>query len=120
VPGNGDMLPPPVPASKFTEVLKTPAKDIAVLKDGDEVVVPSTPRFTPFRDEVSRPWASLVRSDSVQAMVTGITSPASTSASIPDTVMKIKVVGDKVSGTTEAEALRKDPLKNYCHQKRSA
>ena len=42
------MLPPPVPAS-------TPGKGIDVFRDTveDAVAVPSTPKFTPFRDEVS-------------------------------------------------------------------
>ncbi|KAH7887031.1 Mad3/BUB1 homology region 1-domain-containing protein [Phlebopus sp. FC_14] len=92
------MAPPPVPKTKFPP--KTPGKSgiMVPFHDPDcraEGVVPSTPKFTPFRDEPGTP------SDSA-----GVAAP--------ETVMKPKVGGGK--GPTilsEAEALRKDPLKNY-------
>ncbi|KAJ8501613.1 hypothetical protein ONZ45_g12090 [Pleurotus djamor] len=65
---------------------KTPAKSsFTPFKD-------DTPAFTPFRDG----------------------SPSSARTSAPDSVMKAKTTGHQGSSlATEAEALRKDPLKNY-------
>ncbi|KAF8885917.1 Mad3/BUB1 homology region 1-domain-containing protein [Mucidula mucida] len=57
----------------------------------EEPTVPATPKFTPFRDES-----------------VSVTSPV---AHAPDSVMKVK--GVDVASYAEAEALRKDPLKNY-------
>ncbi|KAG0704957.1 Mad3/BUB1 homology region 1-domain-containing protein [Suillus ampliporus] len=93
----GAMAPPPVPMSGQKDAVpRTPTKNSTIIPfydvpDGGGI--PSTPRFTPFRDE---PEIS--------------TSAAATIAS--ETVMKPKTVGGPVVGS-EAEALRKDPLKNY-------
>ncbi|KAI0049240.1 hypothetical protein FA95DRAFT_1604620 [Auriscalpium vulgare] len=95
-PGDGDaageeaMSPPRVPASRPKEKVKE--------------LAPKTPArggFVPFTDEESAP-------------VTPFRDEASSSASgsaVPDTVMKAKRVGGDMS--SEAEALRKDPFKNY-------
>ncbi|KAG2142459.1 Mad3/BUB1 homology region 1-domain-containing protein [Suillus clintonianus] len=93
----GVMAPPPVPMSRQKDALpKTPTRTSAVIPfhdmpDGGGI--PSTPRFTPFRDEPEM----------------------STSAAMiaPETVMKPKTVGGGPMIGSEAEALRKDPLKNY-------
>ncbi|RDB29894.1 Mitotic spindle checkpoint component mad3 [Hypsizygus marmoreus] len=100
-PAPEDMPPPPVPASKTGKetVPLTPAKslirpfvDIEGLAAGPE---PATPMFTPFRDEA-------------------ITTPTAASLPVPESVMKVKKAGVKAPGlASEAEALRKDPLKNY-------
>ncbi|KAI5122094.1 hypothetical protein M0805_002216 [Coniferiporia weirii] len=87
---------------------KTPAKGAFVpfVDDADAEgsskqapSVPATPRFVPFRDEA-----------------TGH-SPVSPSSALPisDSVMRPKVIGGGglVGATSEAEALRKDPFKNY-------
>ncbi|SJK98694.1 uncharacterized protein ARMOST_01963 [Armillaria ostoyae] len=57
-----------------------------------EEEVPPTPKFTPFRDE--------------DASVTSPTVPA-------ESVMQIKTPTSALAANSEAEALRKDPLKNY-------
>ncbi|OAX35075.1 hypothetical protein K503DRAFT_851389 [Rhizopogon vinicolor AM-OR11-026] len=99
------MPPPPVPMSKQKDAaLKTPAKNSTIvpshgISDGvgcDGGGIPSTPRFTPFRDDHETP-----------------SMPAAAVAA-PETVMKPKTAGERgpVVGS-EAEALRKDPLKNY-------
>ncbi|KAJ7247871.1 Mad3/BUB1 homology region 1-domain-containing protein [Mycena haematopus] len=77
------MPPPPVPAAK---------KKIQPCVD-EEFGVPSTPKFVPFQDEADAPAMS---------------TPA------PESVMKVKRADMKeYSPTSEAEALRRDPLKNY-------
>ncbi|KAL0959695.1 hypothetical protein HGRIS_011390 [Hohenbuehelia grisea] len=88
----GEMPPPAAPASKSKAAPpETPAKPTIVPFRDPPADVPSTPQFTPFRDET----ASLV-------------SPAS---HVPhDSVMKSK---PGVAVASVAEALRKDPLKNY-------
>ncbi|KAG6830600.1 hypothetical protein H0H92_015881 [Tricholoma furcatifolium] len=101
-PGPEDMPPPPVPAGKPTsgqEVAKTPAKSsikpYVDTQDAAASVVPSTPKFTPFRDETSTPAPAILNT-------------------VPGTVMKVKSGSGKTPGSaTEIEALRKDPLKNY-------
>jgi len=41
-------------------------------------------------------------------------TPTSPALPVPESVMKVKAPGSKLPGlTSEAEALRKDPLKNY-------
>ena len=42
-------------------------------------------------------------------------TPTTPSSSIPASVMKVKAIGSRKEGPilTEAEALRKDPFKNY-------
>ncbi|KAF8137294.1 Mad3/BUB1 homology region 1-domain-containing protein [Boletus edulis] len=80
---------------------KTPARNVTLVpfRDPDcpERDIPSTPRFTPFRDEPDTPSTS-----------TGLVAP--------ETVMKPKVAGKGIAVLSEAEALRKDPLKNYSAQ----
>ncbi|KAF9458989.1 Mad3/BUB1 homology region 1-domain-containing protein [Collybia nuda] len=101
-PSPSDMPPPPAPASKKTQdvVPRTPAKSlITPFVDGQAGVAsegaPTTPRFMPFRDEAMTPLA-------------GAATPA------PESVMKVKKDGMKAPVlASEAEALRKDPLKNY-------
>ncbi|KAF9239842.1 Mad3/BUB1 homology region 1-domain-containing protein [Melanogaster broomeanus] len=95
-----DSIPPPS-ATTAKLPAKTPARNstMVAFQDPDcrlEGGVPSTPRFTPFRDEVSPDTPS-----------------TSTVVSAPETVMKPKGAGKGLSVLSEAEALRKDPLKNY-------
>lgn len=88
------MPPPPIPTRLPP---KTPARSTIVpFSDQDpQGGVPSSPMFTPFRDEPATP--------SITATI-----------GAPDTVMRTKVVGGRgPSVLSEAEALRKDPLKNY-------
>ncbi|KAL4068786.1 Mad3/BUB1 homology region 1-domain-containing protein [Scleroderma yunnanense] len=94
--GSEAMPPPPVPSSRIQP--QTPARMNTVLSPqdpGSKAGEPSTPRFTPFRDEPDTPSTS--------------TTPAP-----PDTIMKPKIANGRGSAVlSEAEALRKDPLKNY-------
>ncbi|EGO03742.1 hypothetical protein SERLA73DRAFT_102006 [Serpula lacrymans var. lacrymans S7.3] len=105
-PGQGvevnEMLPPPVPISKHKDnTPKTPARNSSIVPfvdgtGGADGGVPSTPKFTPFRDEAD------------------IDIPATPTLSAPETIMRPKSAGAKGSVVlSEAEALRKDPLKNY-------
>ncbi|KAF9226005.1 hypothetical protein BS17DRAFT_699318 [Gyrodon lividus] len=92
---------PSVPTSKLPP--KTPARNgtLVAFQDPDcreGGGVPSTPRFTPFRDEVSSEPE---------------TPSTSTGVSAAETVMQPKVAGKGLALLSEAEALRKDPLKNY-------
>lgn len=96
-----DMPPPPVHISSSSKdrssSSKTPDRGFAPFIDTPKesaAIVPSTPKFTPFRDEAES------------------TPPAITP--IGDSVIRVKKAGLKVpTPTSEAEALRKDPLKNY-------
>ncbi|THV00708.1 hypothetical protein K435DRAFT_827923 [Dendrothele bispora CBS 962.96] len=66
-------------------------------KQEEVSTVPSTPKFTPFRDDDAN-----------------AATPATSSSHVPGSVMKLKKADVKSSTpTSEAEALRKDPLKNY-------
>ncbi|KXN81673.1 Mitotic spindle checkpoint component mad3 [Leucoagaricus sp. SymC.cos] len=107
-PGPEDMPPPSViPKSKTKSsalLPKTPTKstftpfvdDSSSLSTPQEP--PATPKFTPFRDETA-------------------TTPALCTSSVTDSVMKVKKAGLKAPVmSSEAEALRKDPLKNYNQQ----
>lgn len=91
------MAPPPVPMSRQKDAVpKTPTRTSAItpfhdVPDGGGI--PSTPQFTPFRDEPE------------------MNTSAATIA--PEAVMKPKTVGGGPVIESEAEALRKDPLKNY-------
>ena len=52
----------------------------------------------------------------MQPVASGITSPgpSSTPSVVPDSVMKVRVVGKKgLAMTSEAEALQENPLKNH-------
>ncbi|KAJ6542419.1 Mad3/BUB1 homology region 1-domain-containing protein [Mycena sp. CBHHK59/15] len=96
------MPPPSVPAPKNARdtIPKTPSKGhfepFVDEEEGSKAGgIPATPKFTPFQDE----------SDAVSPTMS---TPA------PESVMKVKKVDKKDPTTTsEAEALRKDPLKNY-------
>jgi spindle assembly checkpoint component MAD3 len=98
---SGDVMPPP-PVPADDSALKTPSKAgiVPSRDDADNAVgVSSTPKFMPFRDE--------------EGMEVTIT-PSGSSSSVPDSALKVKKgVGIKGVSMTEAEALRKDPLKNY-------
>ncbi|KAJ7269719.1 Mad3/BUB1 homology region 1-domain-containing protein [Mycena rebaudengoi] len=96
------MPPPPPPGIKKARdaVPKTPSKShIQVFTEEAEGSnlgdVPATPKFTPFRDEHD------------------VISPTM-SIPVPESVMKLKKADTRTPApTSEAEALRKDPLKNY-------
>ncbi|KAG1736123.1 uncharacterized protein EDB91DRAFT_1204272 [Suillus paluster] len=96
VEARGAMAPPPVPMSRQKNAVpKTPTKNIIPFYDvPDGSGIPSTPRFTPFRDEPE-------------------ISTSAAAAIAPETVMKQKTVGGGPVVGSEAEALRRDPLKNY-------
>ncbi|KAG1745276.1 Mad3/BUB1 homology region 1-domain-containing protein [Suillus lakei] len=91
------MAPPPVPMSGQKDAVpKTPTRISAIIPfhdvpDGGGI--PPIPQFTPFRDEPE--------------------TTTSAAAIAPETVMKPKTVGGGPVIGSEAEALRKDPLKNY-------
>ncbi|KAF8842449.1 hypothetical protein BDN67DRAFT_1067738 [Paxillus ammoniavirescens] len=91
------MPPPSLSTPKLPPKTPTRHNPVVAFRDPDcrtEGGVPSTPGFTPFRDEAETPNAS-------------------TGVSAPETVMQPKVAGKGLSVLSEAEALRKDPLKNY-------
>ncbi|KAJ7100104.1 Mad3/BUB1 homology region 1-domain-containing protein [Mycena belliarum] len=93
------MPPPPsLPAAKKARdaVPRTPSKgQIQPFVDEEIAAVPSTPKFVPFQDEPD------------------IVSPTM-STPVPESVMKVKKADTKeATPTSEAEALRRDPLKNY-------
>ncbi|ESK90223.1 likely protein kinase [Moniliophthora roreri MCA 2997] len=97
-PGPEEMPPPATVPSRSTSlkndtITSTPAKGKFVPfsdAETDNTAVSSTPKFTPFRDE----------------------STTSTSSTVPGHVMKLKK-HDVGFSNSEAEALRRDPLKNY-------
>ncbi|CAA7267225.1 unnamed protein product [Cyclocybe aegerita] len=106
-PAPEDMPPPPAPKkAKERTAGKTAGKTFVPFVDGPEEPLSApesaaqetetaTPKFTPFRDE------------------SAVSSPAAI-VPIADSIMKIKKADKKApEPTTEAEALRKDPLKNY-------
>ncbi|KAJ7666035.1 Mad3/BUB1 homology region 1-domain-containing protein [Mycena polygramma] len=95
------MPPPPVPATKARDVIpRTPSKNQIQPFVDDEVDasragVSSTPRFIPFQDEPD-----------------AVSPTKSTPA--PESVMKVKKADmQEPAPLSEAEALRRDPLKNY-------
>ncbi|KAI0366842.1 hypothetical protein BV20DRAFT_1025640 [Pilatotrama ljubarskyi] len=98
----GSMPPPPVPPSK-TEKGKSASKSaIPIFRDEaedsgkPEPSVPPTPKFVPFRDEEPG-------------------TPSTSSSAVPNTTMKPKPAPavKPIAMSAEAEALRKDPFKNY-------
>ncbi|XP_006463440.1 hypothetical protein AGABI2DRAFT_152609 [Agaricus bisporus var. bisporus H97] len=110
--GPGDMPPPTGPPSKtkVAAVAKAPppktsrTASFSPFVDGPSAATlvtaptgpPATPKFTPFKDDVDT-----------------ISSPV-VDAGLTDSVIKLKKTGgSKMIASTEAEALRKDPLKNY-------
>ncbi|KAI0822994.1 Mad3/BUB1 homology region 1-domain-containing protein [Trametes gibbosa] len=98
---SAEMPPPPVPVAK-TKGKSTGKSSIAIFRDEDEPAsksepaVPSTPKFVPFRDEE-------------------LGTPSGPSSAHPASVMKPKAAPTvkPVAMSVEAEALRKDPFKNY-------
>ncbi|KAJ7717636.1 Mad3/BUB1 homology region 1-domain-containing protein [Mycena maculata] len=91
------MPPPSIPPAKKARdaVLRTPSESQTQPHADDEAAVPSTPTFVPFQDEPD-------------AVLPIMSTPA------PESVMKVKTTDTKEPApTSEAEALRRDPLKNY-------
>jgi len=103
-PAPGEKAMPPPPARTNAQgrgkereaVPKTPAR--APIVPLVEVEEPATPRFVPFKDEVPS---------------TPSTSCGAQGAQVPDSVMKVKAGTTGQLASSEAEALRKDPFKNY-------
>ncbi|KAF9443017.1 hypothetical protein P691DRAFT_738410 [Macrolepiota fuliginosa MF-IS2] len=96
--GIGIGVPPKTPArsASFAPFVDAGAGDDA---GGSPVALPpATPKFTPFRDETA---------------VAAVASPVNALGTM-DSVIKVKKAGLKApTPSSEAEALRKDPLKNY-------
>ncbi|KAI0676450.1 Mad3/BUB1 homology region 1-domain-containing protein [Trametes maxima] len=96
------MPPPPVPAAKKEKGRTASKSSISIFRDEDEQTdkpeqsVPSTPKFVPFRDEEEPGSPSM-------------------SSTVPGSAMKPKPAPavKSVAMSAEAEALRKDPFKNY-------
>jgi len=102
-PSEGGAMPPPsarpnAPSrgkEREGAVPKTPARAFVPLV---EEATPATPRFVPFKDEVPS---------------TPSTSCGAQGTQVPDSVMKVKAGTTGKLASSEAEALRKDPFKNY-------
>ncbi|KII87875.1 hypothetical protein PLICRDRAFT_125133 [Plicaturopsis crispa FD-325 SS-3] len=90
-PGDGDVMPPPPVPKKST---------VVPFRDEPAPEPPATPKFTPFRDEVPGSPTTPSRSTS------------------PGTVMRLKAGSRGLALASEAEALRKDPFKNYGESER--
>ncbi|CAL1699498.1 unnamed protein product [Somion occarium] len=95
----------PVSSTSKKDKATAPAR-LTIFRDGgpgaDDEPVPATPKFTPYRDEGAPP------------------TPSSHLA-VPESVMKEKPAPSGTRGvkmSSEAEALRKDPLKNYDEEDR--
>jgi hypothetical protein len=120
-PGEGNLMTPPlVPPAKARDkereiVPKTPARPSIVPFKDDVTETPTTPRFVPFQDDVVS--VGTLRRDEISSQRESQPSTPSTlsGAQVPDSVMKVKTVGITRGQFTssEAEALRKDPFKNY-------
>lgn len=121
-PGEGDLMSPPLvpPAARARDkekeiVPKTPARPSIVPFKDDVTETPATPRFVPFQDDVVS--VGTLRRDEIRSQRESQPSTPSTSsgAQVPESVMKVKTVGTTRGQFTssEAEALRKDPFKNY-------
>ncbi|TFK67752.1 hypothetical protein BDN72DRAFT_770304 [Pluteus cervinus] len=124
-PGPEDMLPPTSPeissgssSSKGTIAATTTKKKapsslkfspFVDTKETTTPAVPATPKFTPFRDEASTGSSPTSSSSSGSNATTG---GGAVTPIPPESVMKVKKAGLSAP-TSEAEALRKDPLKNY-------
>jgi len=119
------MPPPPVrpdAQGRSTErereagVPKTPARAQIVPPVDEMKEIPATPRFVPFKDEVSVCTLQHVqpRSQRETQPSTPSTSCGAQGAQVPDSIMKVKKTGTTGQrASSEAEALRKDPFKNY-------
>jgi hypothetical protein len=119
-PGEKAMPPPPARPNaqgrgKEREVVpKTPAR--APIVPLVEVEEPATPRFVPFKDEVVSVCTlqhGRLRSQREIQPSTPSTSCGAQGAQVPDSVMKVKAGTTGQLASSEAEALRKDPFKNY-------
>lgn len=113
------MPPPPVPMVKKSEKAKSAVvvfRDDGADNDDRSPTLPSTPKFVPFRDEEVYLTISYIFQDlcSNVSMFQPATPSTSTSV-VSGTIMKPKAIGPRRDGLglTEAEALRKDPFKNY-------
>lgn len=111
-PAPGTMPPPLAAQGRGKEreaVPKTPAR-ASIVPTVDEVkAIPATPRFVPFKDEV----VGQLRSQRETQPSTPSTSCGAQGAQAPDSVMKVKIGTTGQLASSEAEALRKDPFKNY-------
>ena len=119
-PSEGVMPPPPArpnapPRGKERDAVpKTPAR--APIAPLVEEAIPATPRFVPFKDEVVSVCTlqhGQLRSQREIQPSTPSTSCGAQGAQVPDSVMKVKTGTTGKVGSSEAEALRKDPFKNY-------
>lgn len=122
-PGGGGMMPPPLAppgtkaGSKGREMVpETPACSSIVPFKDEVKETPATPRFVPFKDDLVS--VCTLRRGELRSQ--GVSQPSTPSASsgtgaqVPDSVMKVKTVGMRGQlASSEAEALRKDPFKNY-------
>jgi hypothetical protein len=121
-PGEEDLMPPPLvpPATKARGkereiVPTTPARPSIIPFKDDVKETPATPRFVPFKDDVVS--VCTLRRDELHSQRVSQPSTPSTSsdAQVPESIMKVKTVGTTRGqfSSSEAEALRKDPFKNY-------
>ncbi|KAF7426325.1 Mitotic spindle checkpoint component mad3 [Pleurotus ostreatus] len=112
-PGDSGNMPPPptIPPAKSKgkgkEVKLSSKGKFVPFKDDEPQALPQTPAkpsFVPFKDDDGGGSFTPFRDE-----------PASTARpAAPDTVMKVKKAGPEGSSiSSEAEALRRDPLKNY-------
>lgn len=115
--GERGTMPPPNAQRRGKEkeaVPKTPARAV----DVDEMkAIPATPRFVPFKDEVVSvcmlQHGRLRSQREIQPSTPSTTSCGAQGAQVPDSVMKVKAGTTGQLTSSEAEALRKDPFKNY-------
>lgn len=118
--GDGEMPPPK--ATKKAPASRAKGAVVPFVDDDAETSVPATPTpaFTVFRDEVSLVESLDCGMLDLLTRHLQTATPDSTpfSPAVTDSVMKAKRVvsgslGGEVEASTEAEALRRDPLKNY-------
>jgi hypothetical protein len=120
-PGEGDLMAPPVAAldakvrGKEQEIVpKTPSRPSIVPFKDEVKEPPTTPRFVPFKDDVVSVCTLSLRELRSQKPSQLGTPSAASGAQVPESVMKVKTIGMRGQPTSsEAEALRKDPFKNY-------
>ena len=97
----GEADPPPKPTSNKGKSVAPPAPKLTIFRDdggSGELTCPATPKFTPYRDE---------------------DTPTTPHHAVQGSVMKEKAVPKGVRMSSEGEALRKDPLKNYTDEDRA-
>ena len=97
----GEADPPPKPTSNKGKSVALPAPKLTIFRDEEgsgELTCPATPKFTPYRDE---------------------DTPTTPHHAVQGSVMKEKAVPKGVRMSSEGEALRKDPLKNYTDEDRA-